>query len=93
MERGRGEEVYVFGFFSVVLSILKPDISVSQVFRFVQNLIGCEEQARVFKDEVSATLVLLQFFDMLLFSYCCVAQLRPFQCQFVLFLTVMMTVN
>lgn len=58
MERGRGEDAHLFGFFSAVLSILKPDASVSQVFRFVQNLIGCEEQARVFKDEVSATLVL-----------------------------------
>lgn len=26
---------------------------VSQVFEFVQNLIGCEEQARLFKEEVS----------------------------------------
>uniref|UniRef100_A0A8P4JYB8 Lethal(3)malignant brain tumor-like protein 1 n=1 Tax=Dicentrarchus labrax TaxID=13489 RepID=A0A8P4JYB8_DICLA len=26
--------------------------SVEEVFRFVQNLIGCEEQARVFKDEM-----------------------------------------
>ncbi|TNM87296.1 hypothetical protein fugu_007526 [Takifugu bimaculatus] len=41
-----------FGFSSAVLSILKPDASVLQVFRFVQNLIGCEEQARVFKDEM-----------------------------------------
>lgn len=23
-----------------------------QVFRFVQNLIGCEDQARIFRDEV-----------------------------------------
>lgn len=32
----------------------KADVFVLQVFRFVQNLIGCEEQARVFKDEVRA---------------------------------------
>lgn len=31
---------------------LKPDVIVLQVFRFVQNLIGCEDQARVFKEEV-----------------------------------------
>lgn len=30
----------------------KPDVFALQVFRFVQNLIGCEEQARVFKEEV-----------------------------------------
>lgn len=37
---------------ALLLVHLKPDVFVLQVFRFVQNLIGCEEQARVFKEEV-----------------------------------------
>lgn len=53
MERGGGEDAYLFRLFAPALSILMPDALVPQVFRFVQNLIGCEEQARVFKDEVS----------------------------------------
>ena len=31
----------------------KSDASLSQVFGFVLNLTGCEDQARLFKDEVS----------------------------------------
>ena len=34
------------------LGLCKVSYLVLQVFRFVQNLIGCEEQARVFKEEV-----------------------------------------
>lgn len=33
---------------------------VLQVFRFVQNLIGCEEQARIFKDEVRKIIFLVK---------------------------------
>lgn len=40
----------VFVVFS--LGLYKVSYLVLQVFRFVQNLIGCEEQARVFKEEV-----------------------------------------
>ncbi len=40
-----------FSDFSVWFDCLKSDVF-SQVFRFVQNLIGCEEQARLFKEEV-----------------------------------------
>lgn len=46
-----------FAFPRVVFPKLKPDAFVLQVFRFVHNLIGCEEQARVFKEEVSGTLI------------------------------------
>lgn len=49
-----------FPFSSGVLLILKPRVFVLQVFRFVQSLIGCEEQARVFKEEVRVkTLIVL----------------------------------
>lgn len=34
---------------------LSLKLFVLQVFKFVQNLIGCEEQARVFKEEVRLT--------------------------------------
>lgn len=61
MERGRGEATYLFRFSSGGLLKLKPDAFVLQVFRFVHNLIGCEEQARVFKEEVSGTLILHPF--------------------------------
>lgn len=36
----------------VFLSFTNIDLSLLQVFTFVQNLIGCEEQARLFKEEV-----------------------------------------
>lgn len=36
-----------------VMLLTLPLFCFSQVFGFVQNLIGCEEQARLFKDEVS----------------------------------------
>lgn len=52
---------------SAVLLILKPRVFLSQVFRFVQNLIGCEEQARIFKEEVGVkTLILCRFSIILL---------------------------
>ena len=41
-----------FSFFGSAFVHLRRDVFVLQVFRFVQNLIGCEEQARVFKEEV-----------------------------------------
>lgn len=34
-----------------------PESLVLQVFKFVQNLIGCEEQARLFKEEVRCLLM------------------------------------
>lgn len=37
-----------------------PPLLVLQVFRFVQNLIGCEEQARIFKDEVTKIIILVK---------------------------------
>lgn len=48
----------------VVLVVEQPPLQtpvsgIPQVFRFVQNLIGCEEQARVFKDEVRKSFIWL----------------------------------
>lgn len=46
----------------------KSGVFTRQVFRFVQNLIGCEEQARLFKEEVSSTVVKTQvYLSLLLF--------------------------
>lgn len=55
MERRRGEQTLPTYFFVLSLGVFffsKPDVFLLQVFRFVQNLIGCEEQARLFKEEV-----------------------------------------
>ena len=40
---------------------LKSDVFVPQVFMFVQNLIGCEEQACLFKEEVRPPFMLYTY--------------------------------
>lgn len=55
MERRGGKRSVSLTSLSLSLCVdnyLKAVVFVPQVFMFVQNLIGCEEQARLFKEEV-----------------------------------------